>query len=33
MGLMSPLLAVLSMLCGLALSLALFPLLTPWFFG
>ena len=31
MGLMSPLLAVLSMLCGLALSLALFPLLTPWF--
>ena len=31
MGLMSPLLAVLSILCGLALSLALFPLLTPWF--
>ena len=31
MGLISPLLAVLSILCGLALSLALFPLLTPWF--
>ena len=31
MGLMSPLLVVLSILCGLALSLALFPLLTPWF--
>ena len=31
MGLMSPLLAVLSILCGLALSMALFPLLTPWF--
>ena len=31
MGLMSPLLAVLSILCGLALSLAMFPLLTPWF--
>ena len=31
MGLMSLLLAVLSTLCGLAVSSAIFPLLTPWF--